>query len=104
MSSLAASVFRYLEKTLNRTRNNLVRAGTIPQKLLEFLMVKVVRISAYIEDKFVAILRKLTIYLDRLQRSLYRSTLLASLWIGFLFTLALLIVALLTISGGKACP
>ncbi|WFO75322.1 hypothetical protein J4526_09720 [Desulfurococcaceae archaeon MEX13E-LK6-19] len=104
MSSVAASALRHLEKILDKVRHNFVKASKNPPKLLEFLMVKAVRMGVSIENKFVLIVRKLTLYLDVLQRSLYRSTLLASLWIGLLFTMALLIVALLTMTGGKLWP
>lgn len=100
MSSVTASALRHLEKILDKVKHNFVKAGRSPPRLLEFLMVKAIRIGVFLENKFIVFIRWLTAYLDAFQRSLYRSALLASLWIGLLFTIALLIIALLTIAGG----
>lgn len=100
MSSMAASALRHLEKLLEKTRHGVVRISRNPPKLLEYVMVKLIRLGIVVENNFIKTTMTLTRYLDLLQRSLHRSTLLASLWIGLLFTMAFLVIALLTMHGG----
>lgn len=100
MSMIAASVLKHLENILEKTRHEVVRVSMNFQRMLEHIMVKFIMLGMIVESSFVKTTITLARYLDLLQRSLHRSTLLASLWIGLLFTMAFLVIALLSMHGG----
>ena len=99
MSSLGASALRHLEKLLDKIKKGTKVVGRSPPKLLEYIMVGIVRIGERMESRIVECIRLLTKYLLKFQKSLFESVLLASLWAGLLFTIALLIIAILNVLG-----
>ncbi len=100
MSSVAATVIRRLESFLGNIKSDLVFFISKVQKILEYIMVKLVCMSMRAESSIIRSFMKVSKYFDRIQKSLYKSTVLASLWIGLLFTISFLILAILTLLGG----
>ncbi len=99
MSSLGASALRHLEKLIEKIRRGTRLISRSPPRLLEYVMVGIVRTGERIENGFIQYTRLFTKYLQKLQRSISESVLLASLWAGLLFTLALLIIAIINVLG-----
>ncbi len=95
LSSIAASSLRYLERLVEKIKKGIVNFSANPPGLLEYLLVKVVRLGDRIEYGIVYIVGRFTEKMSIIQKSLARSVLLASLWIGLLFTLALMLIAVL---------
>ncbi len=99
MSSLTASALRHLEELIYKIKKGMSRAGGSPPELLEFILVRIVRAGERFEGLVIAGVKKLTQYLQYMQRSLATSVMAASLWAGLLFTLALLVIAIVTMAG-----
>ncbi len=95
MSSVAASAIRHLEKMVEKIKTGIIVFSRNPPKLLEYIMVKTVIVSDKIEEAIVVMIKNFTNLMAMLQRSLSRSILLASLWFGLLFTMALLLLAVI---------
>ncbi|RLG83223.1 MAG: hypothetical protein DRO40_05355 [Thermoprotei archaeon] len=99
MSSLGASALRHLEKLIDKIKRGTRVISKSPSKLLEYIMAGIVRAGDRIENGLVQRIRLFARYMLRFQRSLFESVLLASLWAGLLFTIALLIIAILNVLG-----
>ncbi len=97
MSSLGASALRHLEKLLDKIKKGTRIIGRSPPKLLEYIMVGIVRAGEKIETGLVHYINLIMKYLLKFQKSLFESVLLASLWAGLLFTIALLVIAVLNV-------
>lgn len=100
MSSVIASAIRRLEDVFEKVKNNFILLVRCPSGFLESTMVHTIRFGSRAENTIVRLSMRVSRYFDRLQKSLYKSTILASLWIGLLFTLSLLIIAVLILIGG----
>lgn len=99
MSSLGASALRHLERLLDKIKKGTGIISRSPPKLLEYIMVSIVRAGEKIERLLIHCINLITKHLLRFQKSLFESVLLASLWAGLLFTIALLIIAILNVLG-----
>jgi len=99
MSSLGASALRHLEKLLDKIKKGTRIIGRSPPKLLEYIMVGIVRAGEKIETGLIHCINLIMKYLLKFQKSLFESVLLASLWAGLLFTIALLVIAILNVLG-----
>ncbi len=97
MSSLGASALRHLEKLLEKIKKGTGVIGRSPPKLLEYIMVSIVRAGEKIELVIIYFVNLIMKYLLKFQKSLFESVLLASLWAGLLFTIALLVIAILNV-------
>ncbi len=95
LSSLAASSIRHLERIVEKVKKGFVSIGRSPPRVLEYVMVKIIRFSDRVEYGIVCLIKRVVDKLSIIQRSLAKSVMLASLWIGLLFTLSLLAIAII---------
>jgi len=97
MSSVTASTIRLLEQVLDKIRRGGAELGLSIPKALEYVAVKSAVIGERIEDRVVSGAKRLARIFDYLQRSLYEALPLSSLLVGVLFTIAILIIALISV-------
>ncbi|MCD6488602.1 MAG: hypothetical protein J7K21_05195 [Desulfurococcales archaeon] len=94
MSATTASTLRYLEKIAEKVKRDITRIGAKLSNKLKYFLVKTVRFGNKNEAWIIRTTERVTRKLGLLQKSLYESTTLSSLFIGVLFTLAFLVLAL----------
>ncbi|MCS7127849.1 MAG: hypothetical protein N3E36_01055 [Sulfolobales archaeon] len=99
MSAVRASIFRKLEEVVER----IIGVRIAHAALISIVLGKIVLFGNHIESLIALFAKTTTDYLLKLQKSLERSVLMASLWTGLLLSMALLIVALIA-SMGVALP
>lgn len=95
MSAVRASVFRKLEEVVER----ILGVRIAHAALISIVLGRIVFFGNHVESSIVLFAKTATDYLLKLQRSLERSVLMASLWTGLLLSIALLLVALVASMG-----
>ncbi|MEM1643182.1 MAG: hypothetical protein QW369_00185 [Desulfurococcaceae archaeon] len=95
MSAVRASIFRKLEEIVER----ILGVRIAHAALISVVLGRIVLFGNRVESLIVLFAKTTTDYLLKLQRSLERSVLIASLWTGLLLSIALLLVALIASMG-----
>jgi len=97
MNIVGASIARYFERIIAKIKAGTAKISRSPPTALEYILVKIVRIGRKLETSILNVSMKLAVLADKVQKSLYESALLTSLYIGLLLTLALLVVIIYNI-------
>lgn len=95
MSAVRASIFRKLEEIVER----ILGVRIAHAALISIVLGRIVLFGNRAESLIVLFAKTTTDYLLKLQRSLERSVLIASLWTGLLLSIALLLAALIASMG-----